>query len=53
MNAVFLFPAFTERAAVEADDGGMTEIRVDAVEARRVGNRDIAIVRPGNRLRRS
>ena len=35
LDAVFFLAAFAERAAVEADDRRMTEVRVDAVEARR------------------
>src|SRR5579883_6905 len=51
LDAHILFAAFAERAAVEADDGGMAEIGVDAVEARGIGDRDIDIVGPGHGLR--
>src|SRR6266566_3212548 len=41
LDAVILLAAFAERAAVEADDGGMTEVGVDAVEAGGVRDRHI------------
>src|SRR5260370_26104337 len=50
LDAVFLLAGLAERAAVEADDRGVTEIGIDAVEARGVGDRDIDIVGPGHRL---
>src|SRR6185437_6437858 len=40
-----------ERAAIEPDERGMTEIGVDAVEAGGVRDGHIDVIRPGHRLR--
>src|SRR6266700_3846867 len=50
LDAVLFLPALTERAAVEADDRGVTEVGIDAVKAGGVGDRDIDVVGPGHRL---
>ena len=50
LDAVLLFAAFAQRAAIEADDRRMAEIGIDAVEAGGVGDRDIDVVRPRHRL---
>ena len=43
-------PHLAEGAAVEADDRGVAEVGIDAVEAGGIGDRDIDIVGPGHRL---
>src|ERR1700692_2440541 len=50
LDAVIFLAAFAERAAVKADDRGVTEIRVDAVETRGIGDRHIDVVGPRHRL---
>ncbi len=51
LNAHLLRAGLAERPAVEADQGRMAEIRVDAVEARGVGDRHVAVVGPGHGFR--
>ena len=51
VDPVLLRAAFAERAAVEADDRGMAEVAVDAVEAGRVRHRHIGVVGPGHGFR--
>src|SRR5262245_24428641 len=46
LYAIILLTAFTERAAIEADDRRVAEIGIDAVEARGIGDRDIDVVGP-------
>ena len=50
LDAVFLLAGLAQRAAVEADDRGVAEVGIDAVEAGGIGDRDIDIVGPGHRL---
>src|ERR1700733_1611374 len=50
LDAVFFFAALAQGAAVETDDRGMTEIRVDPVETGGIGDRDIGVVGPRHRL---
>ena len=50
LDAVLLLAAFAQRAAVEADDRGVAEVGIDAVEAGGIGDRDIDVVGPGHRL---
>src|SRR6266849_136844 len=51
LYAVLFLATFPQRAAIKADDRGVTEIGVDAIEARRIGDGHIDIVRPCHRLR--
>src|SRR5262249_13867248 len=50
LHAVFLLAALTERSAVEADDGRVTEVGIDAIEAGSVGHGDVNVVHPGHAL---
>src|SRR5882724_6495758 len=51
LYAVLFLATFAKRAAIKADDRRVTEIRVDAVETRCIGDGHIDIVRPCHRLR--
>src|SRR3954451_11192107 len=50
LDSIVLLAALAERAAVEADDRGVTEVRIDAVETGGVGDGDIDVVGPSHRL---
>src|SRR3546814_15682163 len=50
LDAVIRLAALAQRAPVEADDRGVAEIGIDAVEARRVRHGDVAVVGPGHGL---
>ena len=43
LDAVFFFAGLAQRAAVEADDRGVTEVRIDAIEARGVATSSSSI----------
>src|SRR6202040_3704231 len=45
-----LLAAFAQRAAIEADDRGVAEVGIDAVEARGIRDRDIDVVGPRHGL---
>src|SRR5690606_28409110 len=50
LHAVLFLAALAEGAAVEADDGGVAEVGVDAVEAGGVGDGHVDVVHPGHGL---
>src|SRR6516162_603784 len=51
LNTHVLFAAFTQGPAIEADDGRMAEVRIDAVEPRGICYRNVNIVCPRHGLR--
>src|SRR5450830_231289 len=50
LHAVFLFAAFTQGAAVEADQRAVAEVAVNTVPARGIGHRHIGVVGKGHGL---
>jgi hypothetical protein len=50
LDAHLLFTALAQRTAIEADDGRVAEIGIDAVEAGGIGHGDIDVVHPGHGL---
>ncbi len=50
LHAHVFLAAFAQRAAVKANDGGMAEIGVDAVEAGGIGHRHVDVVHPRHGL---